>query len=130
MKIGELFSKHPNSLELLNNGVTRVKDASTPEELKTLRFESQTFVCEGQYAKGLDTILRSFLGNLSKPEQPAAWISGFFGSGKSMLAKVHHLWVDFEFPEDGARARGCRNLPREVSDLLKELSTAGKRSGG
>ena len=131
MNLGELFSTNPKTLELLNNGVAFVKDAVTPEELKTLRFELKTFVCEGEYAKGLEKILRTFLGNLDRPEQPAAWVSGFYGSGKSHLGKIlRYLWNDFEFPEDKARARGLTNLSTEVTDLLKELTTAGKRLGG
>ncbi len=131
MNLGELFSTNPKSLQLLNNGVAFVKDVVTPEELKTLRFELKTFVCEGEYAKGLEKILRTFLGNLDHPEQPAAWVSGFYGSGKSHLGKIlRYLWNDFEFPEDKARARGLTNLSAEVTDLLKELTTAGKRLGG
>jgi len=131
MNIGELFSTNPNQLQLLNNGVAFVKDVVTPEELKTLRFELKTFVCEGEYAKGLEKILRTFLTNLDRPEQPAAWVSGFYGSGKSHMGKIlRHLWNDFEFPEDKSRARGLTNLSTEVADLLKELTSAGKRHGG
>jgi hypothetical protein len=131
MKIGDLFLTNPNQLELLNNGVAFVKDVVTPEELKTLRFELKTFVCEGEYANGLEKILRTFLANLDRPEQQAAWVSGFYGSGKSHLTKIlRYLWTDFEFPEDKARARGLTKLSTEVADLLKELTTAGKRLGG
>lgn len=131
MKIGDLFLTPPNELELLNNGVAFVKDVVTPEELKTLRFELKTFVCEGEYAKGLEKILRTFLTSLDRPEQQAVWVSGFFGSGKSHLVKIlRYLWTDYEFAEDKARARGLAKLPAEVSDLLKELTTAGKRLGG
>lgn len=131
MKIGDLFLTNPNQLELLNNGVAFVKDVVTPEELKTLRFELKTFVCEGEYAKGLEKILRTFLTNLDRPEQQAAWVSGFYGSGKSHLTKIlRYLWTDFEFPEDKARARGLTKMSTEVADLLKELTTAGKRLGG
>lgn len=131
MKIGDLFLTNPNQLELLNNGVAFVKDVVTPEELKTLRFELKTFVCEGEYSKGLEKILRTFLANLDRPEQQAAWVSGFYGSGKSHLTKIlRYLWTDFEFPEDKARARGLTKLSTEVADLLKELTTAGKRLGG
>ena len=56
MKNRELYFRDPTTLELLNNGVAVVKDAVTPEELKTLRFELKTFVCEGEYAKGLEKI--------------------------------------------------------------------------
>lgn len=131
MNLGELFSTNPRTLELLNNGVAVVKDAATPEELKTLRFELKTFVCEGEYSKGLEKILRAYIGNLDRPEQPAVWVSGFYGSGKSHLGKIlRYLWNDFEFPDDKARARGITNLSTEVTDLLKELTTAGKRLGG
>lgn len=131
MNLGELFSTNPKSLELLNNGVAVVKDAVTPEELKTLRFELKTFVCEGEYAKGLEKILRTYITNLDHAEQSAVWVSGFFGSGKSHLGKIlRYLWSDFEFPEDKARARGLTRLSTEVFDLFKELGTAGKRLGG
>ena len=131
MNLGDLFTTNPKSLELLNNGVAVVKDAVTPEELKTLRFELKTFVCEGEYSKGLEKILRTYIGSLDRPEQPAVWVSGFYGSGKSHLGKIlRYLWNDFEFPEDKARARGLTNLSTEVADLLKELTTAGKRLGG
>lgn len=59
MNLGGLFTTNPKTLELLNNGVAVVKDAVTPEELKTLRFELKTFVCEGEYSKGLEKILRT-----------------------------------------------------------------------
>ncbi|MCL5098272.1 MAG: hypothetical protein M1608_12245, partial [Candidatus Omnitrophica bacterium] len=64
MNLGELFTTNPKTLELLNNGVAFVKDVVTPEELKTLRFELKTFVCEGEYSKGLEKILRTYIGNL------------------------------------------------------------------
>src|SRR5206468_7154416 len=35
----------------------------------------------------------------------------------------------FEFP-DGAKARGLARLPTNIKDLLRELSTNAKRSGG
>ncbi len=106
-------------------------DVLTEEERRTLRFELEHFVCEGEYKRGLSRILDTYVGNIGQPEQPAAWISGFFGSGKSHLAKMlHYLWIDYTFPEDGATARGMARLPDEVKDHLIELSTLGKRHGG
>ena len=42
---------------------------------------------------------------------------------------LRHLWVDTKF-SDGATSRGLVSLPQEVADLLKELSSVGKRHGG
>jgi hypothetical protein len=77
-------------------------------------------------------ILESFLGHLGDTNQPAAWVSGFYGSGKSHLLKMLcHLWIDTEFPEDGARARTLvPELPPDVAAALKELDTNGRRLGG
>lgn len=131
MKNREIYAKDPGQQELLNNGVAEVKDTGTIEERRTLRYELETFVCDGQYSKGLRRILETYLSNLKKPEQPAVWVSGFFGCGKSHLVKMlRSLWVDYQFPEDQATARGITQLQKEVSDLLSELSTYGKRRGG
>jgi hypothetical protein len=126
----DIYTQNPKEFKLLNNGVAKVRDADTEEELRTLRYELKTFICEGQYKKGLQRLLRSYLDSLGDPEQPAAWVSGFFGSGKSHLVKMlRYLWVDYEFP-DGATARGLADLPADIDDLLRELSTAGQRHGG
>ena len=130
MKNRELFLKDPKDVQLLNNGVAKVMDMRTDEELRTLRFELENFVCEGQYAKGMERILSTYLSNLDRPEQPAVWVSGFFGSGKSHLVKMlQYFWQDFRFP-DGVAARGLLTLPSSITDLLTELSTEGKRKGG
>lgn len=131
MKNRELFAKDPLSLDLLNQGVSRVTNAKDPNEEKVARFELQTFVCDGQYATGLKRILRSFLAQLDKPEQAAAWVSGFYGSGKSHLVKMlRFLWTNHRFA-DGVTARSLINeMPAEVDDLLRELDTEAKRHGG
>jgi len=131
MKNKELFAKDPLSLDLLNQGVSRVTNAGDANEEKVTRFELQTFVCDGQYATGLTRILRSFLAQLDKPEQAAAWVSGFFGSGKSHLVKMlRFLWTNHKF-SDGATARSLvTDLPAEIEELLKELDTEAKRHGG
>ena len=131
MKNKELFQRDPTTSKLLNDGVAAVKDAVTEQERETLRYELSHFVCEGQYKDGIVRILESYVSNINSATQLAAWISGFYGSGKSHLEKMlRHLWVDTPFTETGETARGLAHLPAEVKELLKELDTLGKRYGG
>ena len=131
MKNRDIYQRDPDRIKLLNNGVAAMTDAVTREERRTLRFELEHFVCEGQYRAGLVRILDSYVASQGQPEQAAAWISGFFGSGKSHMAKMlRFLWTDYAFPEDGASARGLARLPNDVLDLFKEISTLGKRGNG
>lgn len=114
MKNCEVFAKDPLQNELVNNGVAEVVDASDEARLRTLRYELETFVCDGEYAKGLDRILTGYVANLGKPEQPGIWVSGFFGSGKSHLVKMlRHFWVNTRF-SDGSEARGLSRLPQSI----------------
>ena len=127
----DLFQYDPTKNKLLNDGVAAVKDATTAQEWETLRYELTHFVCEGQYKDGIVRILESYIANVNSASQPAAWISGFYGSGKSHLLKMlRHLWVNTGFPETGETARGLAQLPTEVKELLKELDTLGTRFGG
>jgi hypothetical protein len=127
----ELYFSDPTTIELLNNGVSKVSEIGRDErQIKTLRFELETFVCDGEYARGLERILKAYLGGLGQEEQKAVWVSGFFGSGKSHLVKVlRYLWEDYCF-DDGATARSLVRLPSEIADLLTELSTRSRTCGG
>lgn len=126
----DVFIQDPMTAVILNDGVAKVTEPRTDEEWKVLRFELQSFVCEGEYRTGMDRILSMYLGNLGEPVQPAVWVSGFFGSGKSHLVRtLEFLWRDVEFP-DGARARGLTNLPPEIVAHFQELTIAGRREGG
>ena len=131
MKNRALYFRDPTTLELLNNGVSKVAEIGhDAHQIKTLRFELETFVCDGEYARGLERILQAYLNGLSQQEQKAVWVSGFFGSGKSHLVKVlRYLWEDYRFA-DGATARSLVRLPSEITDLLTELSTRSKSLGG
>lgn len=130
MRNRDIYQKDPSTRKLVNEGVASVNDEKTKQALSVLRYELETFVCDGQYEKGLEHILDVYLKNIEQAEQPAVWVSGFYGSGKSHLVKMlRALWVDTAF-DDGATARGIANLPQGVSDLLKELSTQAKRHGG
>ena len=136
MKNRDLYFKDPTTLQILNQGVAKVSEISQESDeerarrVQTLRFELETFVCDGEYAKGMVRILDAYLKGLNRTEQQAVWVSGFFGSGKSHLVKVlRYLWEDYRF-EDGATARSLVSLPADVTDLLTELSTRAKPFGG
>ncbi len=125
-----VFAQDPTTFSIPNDGVTVVADPQTPEEWDVLRYELSSFVCDGEYREGLHRILATFVAHLGKPKQPAVWVSGFYGSGKSHLVRVlQYLWSDVVFP-DGAQARGLAKLPADITDLLAELSKAGQREGG
>ena len=126
MKTKEIFLKDPLAWKLVNEGVS----SNNTEDLDTLTYELESFVCEGEYLNGMRRILQGYRDNFNSSEQKAAWISGFYGSGKSHLAKVlRYLWINFAF-SDGTTARSLAHLPEEITDLLTEMSTLGKRHEG
>lgn len=130
MKNREIYLKDPTTVKLVNEGVAYVNDDNTRQAMEVLRYELDTFVCDGQYEKGLEHILETYLKNINEAQQPGVWVSGFYGSGKSHLVKMlRSLWIDVTF-EDGATARDIADLPKNIRDLLKELSTQEKRYGG
>lgn len=124
----EIYQRDPASSKLVNEGVASVNDLK--EEV--LRYELETFVCDGQYQKGMEDVLRTFLDNVrcGAPQQPGSWVSGFYGSGKSHLVKMlQALWCNTPF-QDGATALGVTQLPQPIQDLFKELTIEAKRHGG
>ena len=131
MKIKETLQRDPATHPLVNQGQARIADRSTDREVRELMGELSTFVCEGQYADGIQRIIASFLTCQAQTSQKAAWVSGFFGSGKSHLLKMLcHLWQDTKFP-DGSTARSLvPALPDDIRAVLRELDTQGKRGGG
>src|SRR5207302_161561 len=110
-----LFTKDPLTTNIPNDGVAKVTEPQNQAEWDVLRYELTSFVCDGEYRRGMDRILATYLGHLGEATQPAVWIGGFYGSGKSHLVRVlEYLWRDVEFP-DGARARGLVTLPAEIT---------------
>jgi len=130
MRNREVYAADPSLQKLVNEGVANVNDNRTGRALEVLRYELQTFVCDGQYQDGLERILDAFLKNLNQAQQPAVWVSGFYGSGKSHLVKMlRALWENTEFP-DAQTARNIATLPQSVRERFVELSANGRRHGG
>ena len=69
MKNQDIYQRDPSKITLLNNGVATMTDALTDDERRTLRFELEHFVCEGEYQRGLVRILDSYVSNQGQPEQ-------------------------------------------------------------
>jgi hypothetical protein len=131
VKIYELLDRDPRTGRLANSGQARILDIADSGARAELRAEIESFVCDGQFGGALQRILDRFLANLGTPRQDSAWVSGFFGSGKSHLLKmITHLWVNTTF-EDGATARSLvrGGLPDEVDAQLRELDTHARRTG-
>lgn len=130
LKNRDVFYRDPLASRIPNDGVARVVTPDDAKAWDVLRFELQTFVCDGEYARGLERVLATFIDNLAQAQQPAAWVSGFYGSGKSHFARVlEHLWRDVTFP-DGTRARSLVSVPKDIQGLLIELTRLGRQEGG
>ncbi len=126
----EVFAIDPTEGDIPNLGVAKVKNPEDDRDWATLEWELRNFVCNGEYERGLERILYQFLSHLSQAEQPAVWVSGFYGSGKSHLMRVlEYLWRDYPLPS-GTSARSLTTLSPEIQAHLKELSVAAKRAGG
>lgn len=121
MTNNELFVLDPSDNNLMNDGVVNINTTHDLKGIRTIRHELKTFVCEGEYERGINLILSTYLKHIDDPKQPAAWVSGFFGSGKSHLIKMlKYYWENFEF-ESGETARTIKELPMSVREQLTEL---------
>src|SRR4051794_13911396 len=100
----EVFAVDPTGRTLPNDGVTTLDAPRTEAERAVLRYELEQFVAEGEYREGLRRLLNSFLTNVDRETQPACWVSGFYGSGKSHFMRVlTYLWTNPTI--DGVAAR-------------------------
>jgi len=54
----DIYQKDPATRKLVNEGVASVNDEKTSQALAVLRYELETFVCDGQYEKGWPTSSR------------------------------------------------------------------------
>ena len=78
MKNKELFTLNPDENNLINDGVVEINTAKDEQGLRIIRHELKTFVCEGEYQKGIFRILDTYLKHIDQPKQPAAWEKSFF----------------------------------------------------
>ncbi len=122
----DVFAVDPTGRTLPNDGVASLDSPSTDAERAVLKYELENFVAEGEYAEGLRRVLSSYIANLDKQTQPACWVSGFYGSGKSHFMRVlTYLWTNPQI--DGVSARSLVELPDDITQLLKELDNIAKR---
>jgi hypothetical protein len=131
-KLREIFDRDPGRGRLANNGQARIIQSPDADEMAILRHEIEDFVCEGAFEESIERVLSEFMTAHSggSGQQRAAWISGFFGSGKSHLLKMlAHFWVDTDF--DGVRARDLprRGLPDTITPHLTELDKIATQTG-
>src|ERR1700736_451565 len=127
-----VLARDPTSYRLCDGGVAKVAFPPDTEQKAILREQLETFVCEGAYADALRRMLDAFNAAAGRRgDVPAAWISGFYGSGKSLLAAMlGALWTNLEF-DDGATAEGLvQSMPSEVRAALRELRANAARLGG
>lgn len=125
--IADLLDRDPRGQRLVNNGQARLSDSSPEED----RGELRSFVCEGRYADGVTRIVESFCCDLGKSSQQAAWVSGFYGSGKSHLLKMlGYLWENKAFPDGMSPRALVEDMPASVRAALRELDTEAARHGG
>ena len=59
----DIYNKAPKENRLVNNGVAEVSEDHSEAAQAILRYELETFVCDGKYEKGLETILDKILVN-------------------------------------------------------------------
>ena len=130
LKNRQVFYRDPITTTIPNNGVAKVEEPESEADWAVLRYELESFVCDGQYRSGLERILSTFLNHTGQLEQQAVWVSGFYGSGKTHLVRVlEYLWRDVKFP-DSALARSLVSLPQDIEAHLIELSRLGRQEGG
>jgi hypothetical protein len=126
------LARDPADYRLADGGVAKVSFPPDAEQKAILREQLQTIVCEGAYGDGLRRMLEAFNGAAGRRgDVPAAWISGFYGSGKSLLAAMlGALWTNLPF-DDGATAEGLiHGMPSEVRASLRELRANAARARG
>lgn len=66
IKNREVFYTDPTSFEIPNDGWAKVGEPATSKQWEVLRYELSSFVCDGEYKKGLERILTTYLAHLDE----------------------------------------------------------------
>ena len=122
----------PSDYRLADGGVAKVLFPPDAEQKAILREQLQTFVCEGAYADGLRRMLEAFNAAAGRRgDVPAAWISGFYGSGKSLLAAMlGALWTNWNLTTAPRLKVSSKACPPSSGRRLRELRANAARLGG
>jgi hypothetical protein len=60
MQLRSLYRQDPTARKLVNEGVANVNDGTSSLARDVLRYELETFVCDGQYGSGMAHILDTY----------------------------------------------------------------------
>lgn len=128
----EVFQTDPSEYSIPNNGVARIVFPPPPgNATDILLAELRTFITDGEFGRGLLRIFDTFRTGLGQGTQKGVWISGFYGSGKSHLAKMLcALWTDVKFPDGASPSSLLPDPPEELAAELRSLRAAAARAGG
>ena len=98
---------------------------------RNLEAELRTFITDGEFGRGLLRILESFRSGLGQRVTESSWISGFYGSGKSHMAKMLcALWTNTPFLDGASPISLLPDPPSELAAELRSLRAASERAGG
>ena len=103
------------------------------DELRTLRSDLANYVLTDQlareYARVFERVVEAAKPGGGSVADVGVWVSGFFGSGKSLFAKiVGHVLADTSFGDDSARSLFQRHLrldrpgDRRLAELFQEAN--------
>jgi hypothetical protein len=131
MRNRDVFQTDPSAYSIPNEGVAKIAFPPPPgTATEILEAELRTFITDGEFGRGLLRILESFRSGLNQGTQRAVWISGFYGSGKSLLAKMLcALWTNIPFPDGALPFSLLPDPPTDLDAELRLLRSASERAG-
>ena len=112
----EVYLKDPVENRLLNDGVAEVTDGRSDAEMRTLRYELETFVCDGEYAKGMRRILDTYIRNLDQHREGIQTIQFL-----DPLAEIVRQFLQGFFGQPRFRNLGAIACRRNYLALVSEM---------